>query len=85
MVAFDAYTGDWYPCGFASVIIKSGTCAFAKWCRKNKQTRKHYYGGEEIWVGFATQIMDKKAAYARAFMDILSKHGIEARVHTAVD
>lgn len=85
MEAFHAYKGGWYPCGFASVIIKSGVCAFAKWCRKNKQTRKSYYKGEEIWVGFNTQSMYQKAAYANAFADILNKHGIESRVHTEID
>jgi hypothetical protein len=85
MEAFNAYNGGWYPCGFASIIIKSGVCAFAKWCRKNKKTSKFYYGGEEIWVGFNTQSMDQKAVYARAFADVLNKHGIEAHVHTAID
>ena len=85
MEAFNAYNGGWYPCGFASVIIKSGVSAFAKWCRKNKQTSKSYYGGEEIWVGGNTQSMYQKAAYANAFADVLNKHGIEARVKTAVD
>ncbi len=83
--AYDAYTGGWYPCGFASVLIKSGVSAFAKWCRKNKGTSKSYYGGEEIWVGGNTQSMYQKAAYANAFADVLNKHGIEARVKTAVD
>lgn len=83
--AYDAYNGGWYPCGFASVIIKPATSPFAKWCRKNKGTSKYYYGGEEIWVDGATQSMDQKAAYASAFAGVLQKHGIDARVKTAVD
>ena len=85
MEAYNAYNGGWYPCGFASVIIKPATSPFAKWCRKNKDTRKSYYGGEEIWVHGATQSMDQKAAYASAFAGVLQKHGIDARVKTAVD
>ena len=85
MEAYNAYNGGWYPCGFASVIIKPATSPFAKWCRKNKGSSKSYYGGEEIWVGLGSQIMYQKAAYASAFAGVLQKHGIDARVKTAVD
>lgn len=85
MEAYNAYNGGWYPCGFASILIRPGTSPFARWTRKNKGTRKSYYGGEEIWVGLGSQSMDQKAAYASAFAGVLQKHGIDARVKTAVD
>lgn len=65
-------------CGFAWVKIRNGTCAFAKWARKNKGSRRGYYGGEEINVPYFNQSMEMKLAYAGAFAEVLNKHGIEA-------
>lgn len=67
------------PCGFAWVIIKPGTSAFAKWMNDAGHSRKdHYYGGVCVWVSGFSQSMARKEAYADAFADVLKKHGIKA-------
>lgn len=65
------------PCGFAWVVVKPGTSAFAKWLMKNGKARKHYYGGVSLWVGEFNQSMERKYAYAAAFAEVLRKNGIE--------
>jgi hypothetical protein len=66
-------------CGFAWLIIKPGTSAFAKWMNDAGHTRKDtYYGGVCLWVSRFNQSMARKEAYADAFANVLKKHGIKA-------
>lgn len=72
-------------CGFASVIVRPGTCAFARWLTKEKGARKSYYGGTELWISAFGQSMERKEAYAGAFAAVLNKHGIKAYSTSRMD
>jgi predicted nucleic acid-binding Zn finger protein len=65
------------PCGFAWVVVKPGTSAFARWLVKKGYASKHYYGGVSIWVSDFNQSMERKYAYAAAFAEVLRQGGIE--------
>lgn len=60
-------------CGFASVIIRPGNCAFANWLKKNKGCRRAYRGGVQIWVSEFNQSIDRKEAYAGEFARVISE------------
>lgn len=73
-------------CGFAWVVVRPGNAPFAKWCRKNKASSKHYYGGEQVkWVGEFEQSVERKCAYAYAFADVLQAAGIQAVADSRLD
>lgn len=79
---------DWYPCGFANLLIK---------CRKNAKFavvlkaegfrwddyNKAYAHGAYDWTN--TQSMYYKEAILRAFLSALRDAGIPARVETRID
>ena len=66
-------------CGFAWVVVRPGTSAFARWAKKHKDARRNYYGGMTVkWVGEFNQSYEKKFAYARAFAEVLREAGINA-------
>lgn len=73
-------------CGFAWVVVRPGNCAFAKWAKVNKGGSKHYYGGMQVkWVGEFNQSVERKAAYAYAFADVLQAAGIQATADSRLD
>jgi hypothetical protein len=72
-------------CGFAWVVIKPATSAFAKWLVKNKLARKGYYGGIHIWIGAHDQSYERKAAHANAMALVLSKAGYDAYADGRLD
>ena len=72
-------------CGFAWVVIRPGTCGFAKWLRANANGRKSYYGGEELWVYEFNQSYERKMAFARAYAQVVSDAGIEAHAGGRLD
>jgi hypothetical protein len=65
-------------CGFAWVVVRPGTSAFARWLVKHDLAGKHYYGGVSIWVGDYGQSYEKKHAHAVAMAEYLNKVGIDA-------
>jgi len=68
-------------CGFAWIIVKPGNSKFANWLKKNELARKDsYYGGVSIWVSDYNQSHEKKAAYAKAFAEVLKVLLPELRV-----
>lgn len=73
------------PCGFAWVIIRPGTSAAANYAKKNLGAGKSYYGGMELWVSDFGQSMERKEAYAKAFAEVLQKHGISATYGSRMD
>lgn len=74
------------PCGFAWVVIRPGTCSFAKWAKANLPlTDKHYYGGVSMWCPLGTQSMTTKEAYCRAYAAVLSEAGIKAVMGSRMD
>jgi hypothetical protein len=65
-------------CGFAWVNIKPGNSSFALYLVKNGIARKDsYYGGVSVWVSEFGQSMERKAAYAAAYAQVLRDAGIE--------
>ena len=72
-------------CGFAWIVVKPGTSAFARWLTKKGYARKHYHGGVSIWVGEFNQSIDRKEAYAAAFAEVLRNGGITAYSDSRMD
>lgn len=73
------------PCGFASIIVKPGNSAFAKFLVKSGIARKHYAGGVSIYVSQFNQSLQKKEAYAYAFSKVLNDAGIYSYVDSRMD
>jgi len=65
-------------CGFAWVNIKPARGAFVNYLKARGVGSKGYYGGYEIWVSEFGQSVDRKAAFASAFAEVLKKYGIAA-------
>jgi len=72
-------------CGFAWIVIRPGTCSFARWTVKYAGAKKHYHGGVSIWVSAYGQSMQRKEAYAYAFAKVLQDAGIKAYASSRMD
>jgi len=72
-------------CGFAWVTISPARGAFVNYLKSRQVGSKGYYGGYEIWVREFGQSVDRKAAFAGAFRDVLQKYGISASVGSRLD
>lgn len=67
------------PCGFAWIVVYPGNAPFANWAKKAHDARPEYGGGCCVyWVGEFNQSVERKAAFARAFAEVLRQHGIKA-------
>lgn len=73
------------PCGFASIVVRPGNCAFANYLKKKHGAYKHYYGGTNFPVRAYGQSMQMKEAYAYAFAKVLNEAGIKASVDSRLD
>lgn len=73
------------PCGFATVTVRPGTSAFAKFLRKIGVSHKAYYGGEEFFVHRFGQSVTRKYAFAVAFATVLNENGIKAYAASRLD
>ena len=71
--------------GFATVTIRPGTSAFAKFLRKIGVSHKAYYGGEEMFVHVFGQSVERKYAYATAFAAVLKEAGVTAYAASRLD
>lgn len=72
--------------GFAWVIVKPGTSAFAKWLKAKKYARTDsYYGGVSIWIGDYNQSMERKSAHAGALANVLAEAGYNAYSMSRMD
>lgn len=72
-------------CGFASVIVRPGNCAFANFLKKNYRAYKHYYGGVNFPIRAYGQSLQMKEAYAKAFAKVVNEAGIKASVDSRLD
>ena len=72
-------------CGFAWVNISPARGAFVNWLKTQGIGSKGYYGGYEIWVREFGQSVDRKSAFAQAFVEVLEKYGIEAFAGSRLD
>lgn len=80
--------GGPFDCGFAWVVVRPGTCSFAKWTRSQGFSDRHYYGGEMIWYSqFSSNVQSVTVhiAAAYAFAEVLLAHGIECTVGSRLD
>lgn len=62
-------------CGFAWVVVKPGTCSFARWLRKEGHAHKRDTGGVLIWISEYGQSYERKLAHARAMADYFREQG----------
>lgn len=62
-------------CGFAWVVVRPGTCSFARWLVKQKLALRAGPGGGgvQIWVSAGGQSVARKEAYAEAFAAVLKE------------
>ena len=71
-----------FDCGFAWVVIKPARGSFVAWLKAQKIGDKHYGGGWNIWYShlhnLSTQSASVHYAAARAFADVLKRHGLAA-------
>lgn len=73
-------------CGFAWIIVKPGTSAFAKWLKASGRARPDsYYGGVNIWIRDYNQSMTRKEAHANAMASVLTKAGVNAYAMSRMD
>lgn len=72
-------------CGFASIVVRPGNCAFANFLKKNYGAYKHYYGGTNFPVRAYGQSLQMKEAYAYAFAKVVNEAGIKASVDSRLD
>ena len=72
-------------CGYAWVNISPARGAFVNYLKSREIGRKGYYGGYEISVREFGQSVDRKYAFAQAFVEVLGKYGIEAFAGNRLD
>jgi hypothetical protein len=72
-------------CGFAWVVIKPATTAFAKWLKATGKASAAYGGGLQVWVGEFNQSLTKKEAFAGAFARVLTDAGFKAYSQSRMD
>ena len=82
-------TRSWYVAdgvrGFAWIIVRPGTCSFARWLVKQNKGERTYHGGIQVWVSEFGQSMDRKMAYASAFAKALRINGVKAYSGSRMD
>lgn len=72
-------------CGFAWVNISPARGAFVNYLKARGIGGKSYYGGYDVWVNEFGQSVDRKAAFAGAFAQVLNKYGINAYGQSRLD
>ena len=72
---------------FINQLKKAGLASSDINCfdRKVRFKKDDYYGGYTLWIREGDQSMQRKEAFAYAFANILSDHGIEAQVGSRMD
>lgn len=72
-------------CGFASVIIKPASCAFAKYVKQVCRTYPNYGGGLCLPIHEYNQSMEKKEAHAYAMAEVIREAGIKCWSESRID
>lgn len=80
-----AYYVEGGTCGFAWVSVFPGGSSFARWARKNAGFASSTSMGTYLWVRQGGQSMDRKEAYARAYVKVLQAAGIQAYLGSRMD
>ena len=73
------------PCGFAWIVVRPATSAFARYLRAKQLARPAYGGGLQIWVSEYNQSMERKEAHAEAYAAVLRDAGINAYAQSRMD
>lgn len=71
-------------CGFAYIKF-NGNTAWGRWALGTGIARKDYPKGLAISVQAFGQSMQRKEAYAQAYVAVLKKHGIDAYADSRID
>ena len=71
-------------CGFAWIAF-AGNTAFGRWAKKQGLARSHYPSGLCIWVSEFGQSIDRKAAFAGAYAQVLRNAGIDCHAGSRLD
>jgi len=71
-------------CGFAWIIVK-GNSGFGRWAKKAGYAKPTHPSGLRFWVSDFNQSMERKEAYAKAFVEVLTKHDIPAYYSSRMD
>ena len=79
--------GQWYPCGFASVVIRPARGPVVAALKEMGIGSKAYGGGYSVWnpSGNPTQWMDAKYQGAIAFAKVLQAAGVDAQAECRMD
>ena len=79
--------GQWYPCGFASVVIRPARGPVVAALKDLGIGSKAYGGGYSVWNPSKnpTQWMDAKYEGAKVFAQVLQAHGIDAQADCRMD
>ena len=74
-----AHPNDWFPCGFAWVVIRPANSKLAKHIKALGKGSPAYGGGLQVWnpSGNNTQVMMAKEAGCRAFQKVLTEAGFD--------
>jgi hypothetical protein len=78
---------NWYPCGFAWVVIKPARGKFVSFLKEKGIGYKSESGGWRIWnpSEHPTQSMEAKMRGAMAFVQVLKENGINAIAECRMD
>jgi hypothetical protein len=72
-------------CGFAYVSVRPGSSSFARWLKANAGGFSRYYGGVQFSVHEFGQSLERKAAYAAAYVEVVRAAGVEAFPESRMD
>ena len=73
-------------CGFASVNVRPGNCAFANWLKKNTSHKySSYHKAILIFMHYGNQSYERKTAAAHAMEKVFGHHGIRCSVDSRLD
>ncbi len=67
-------------CGWAGIVVRPARGPFVSFCKTNNIGTKHVYPGWSIPVRspFDSQSIERREAYANAFVDVLRENGLRA-------
>lgn len=81
------FPNDWYPCGFAWVVLRPANSAMAKRLKDRGLGDKAYGGGLQVWNPSKnyTQCMAALRKGADAFAKVISEAGYNCTAYDRID
>lgn len=88
--AIEGKAANWFPCGFAWIVIKDCRKGFAKWLKNNKLNNNliyysEYEKGISISSAYNGQEMEIKEIWCHAAAQYLRENGIDCTVKSHID